>query len=381
VAVNRATIKGMRQPATRGSLGPPVVLVAINDASHYQREILIGLGAAAQQRGWCLESATELVGDGPPAAVMRSAAGVIAYAPTSDAHPARLRLGIPWVELGTALPDIGIDENAVGAQAVTHLAAAGYRRIAMLRGIDQQPGPRCAGVMAAARRVGLEMVDLGVGSGGPDDGQLGDWLVAQSLTEALGVICHNDLMAWRVAGICRQRGLALPGRIGLLGCDDDPLVTALCPLPLSSVAMPHRRLGGEAVELLAALMSGDKRPVSRVLAPSGVVARASTSVRAVADTQVAAACIWIAEHAAHPVGIDAIAAAVGSGRRSLERRFRAALGRSPLEQVHLARLAIAQEALRGGATVHQAAARAGWSVDALTAACRTWLGSTPAELT
>ena len=78
--------------------------------------------------------------------------------------------------------------------------------------------------------------------------------------------------------------------------------------------------------------------------------------------------------------IDAIAAAVGAGRRQLERRFRATLGRSPLDQIHLARLAIAQEQLQAGSSVAAAAAAANWSVDALADACRTWLGTTPSDL-
>ncbi len=354
---------------------PPVVLLAFAATVHFQREILIGLGLQAQQLSWRLEPAEA---GRPQRRAM--AAGIIAYSRTAAAHRALRRLGLPLVELGVGMTDLGIDEDAVGAQAVAHLAAAGYRRIAMLRGIDQHPGPRAAGVLAAAQRLRLPVDHLGIGIGGPDDQQVGDWLSQRSSAQALGVICHNDLMAWRIAGICRANHLALPGRIGLLGCDDDPLVAALCPVPLSSVAMPHRHLGGEALRLLADLLAGQQRPAPRLLPPGGVQARASTNAEAVADPLVASACAWIAAHATQPIGIDTIAAAVQSGRRSLERRFRAVLGRSPLDQLRLARLAIAQQALRRGATVAQAATDVGWSVDALTQACRTWLGTTPAAL-
>lgn len=359
----------------------PVVLVALGDEAHFQREILIGIGAAAQPLGWGLRPAAWMLGD--PAAARRplhGVSGIIAYCRTPQQHRAVASHGLPLVELGDGDADLGIDEDAVGTQAVAHLAAAGYRRIAMLRGHDQEQGLRWLGVRAASRRLGMPVVDFGVDLARHDEAAIGGWLARQARDGALGVVCHNDLMAWQAASACRSAGLALPGRIGLLGCDDDPLVAALSPLPLSSVAMPHRRMGGEAVRLLAGLMGGERRPAPALLPPSGVAARASTSAVAVEDPLVAAACAWIASHAASPLGIDAIADAIGAGRRQLERRFRSALGRSPLDQVHLARLGIAQQGLQAGASVAQAAGDAGWSVDALTAACRTWLGTTPAEL-
>ena len=51
------------------------------------------------------------------------------------------------------------------------------------------------------------------------------------------------------------------------------------------------------------------------------------------DAVLASALRYIRDHSGEPLGVDDIAGACGVSRSSLERRFRAALGRGPLAEL------------------------------------------------
>jgi LacI family transcriptional regulator len=81
------------------------------------------------------------------------------------------------------------------------------------------------------------------------------------------------------------------------------------------------------------MMNGAPSPGRIELPPLGVVTRQSTDPAAVADADLATALRFIREHRSERIGVDDIAAACGLSRSSLERRFRAALDRSPLAEL------------------------------------------------
>src|SRR5947207_2945535 len=93
------------------------------------------------------------------------------------------------------------------------------------------------------------------------------------------------------------------------------------------------RIGFEAARLLDDLLDGAPRPATPItIAPSGVVTRQSTDVTAVSDPDVLAALNFIREHADQPLRVEDVLEQVPLGRRTLERRFRVAMGRSILSE-------------------------------------------------
>jgi LacI family transcriptional regulator len=157
------------------------------------------------------------------------------------------------------------------------------------------------------------------------------WLASRPRPGA--VLAAHNALAHRLAGACRAAGLAVPGDIALLGVLNDEFLCTASQPPLSSVRCPLPAVGFEAARVLAGMMAGGPAAGQVEFAPLGVAVRQSTDPAAVADPEVGAALRFIRDHAAERIGVDQVAAASGLSRSTLERRFRAVLGRSPLAEL------------------------------------------------
>jgi len=87
-----------------------------------------------------------------------------------------------------------------------------------------------------------------------------------------------------------------------------------------------------------------KEPI--MIAPKGVIERESTNILATSDRIVAAALRYIWDHLQNDLSVDTIAGAVGLSASQLQRRFRAALGRSVVQEILRKRLDEARHLLR-----------------------------------
>jgi LacI family transcriptional regulator len=167
------------------------------------------------------------------------------------------------------------------------------------------------------------------------DKQVADWL--RTLPKPVAILCSNDVPARDLADVCRQLQLKVPQEVALLGVDNDELECGLTWPSLSSIELPA--LGYEAARLLDGLMRGKKPPAKAIfLPPIRVVTRQSTDMRAVDNPVVVAALDFIRANLVDEFTVDDIANGAGVGRRDLERKFRATLGRSVLDEVRTARV-------------------------------------------
>ena len=73
--------------------------------------------------------------------------------------------------------------------------------------------------------------------------------------------------------------------------------------------------------------------------PRGIVVRQSSDIVAIDDAAVAAALRFIREHACHGLDVAELIGRVGLSRTVLERRMRAAIGRTPGEEIVRVRFA------------------------------------------
>jgi LacI family transcriptional regulator len=125
----------------------------------------------------------------------------------------------------------------------------------------------------------------------------------------------------------------------VFGVDDDAVIGGLCDPPLSSVVPDPETIGFRASELLAEAMSRrTTTPSSEEIAPTGLVARGSTDVIALADPRLARAVQTIRMHACGPLVVTRVAHAAGMSRSVLERGFRQVLGISPQTLIRRTRL-------------------------------------------
>jgi LacI family transcriptional regulator len=158
------------------------------------------------------------------------------------------------------------------------------------------------------------------------------WL--RALPRPTGVMACNDTRGQQVLNACRELGIAVPEEIAVVGVDNDELLCDLSSPPLSSVAPDTEGIGYQAALLLDQMMDGQPPPAQKTfIEPRGVVARQSTDVLAIDDADVAAAVRIIREQACAGIDVTDIVAQVPLSRRSLERRFRKYLRRSPNEEI------------------------------------------------
>lgn len=259
------------------------------------------------------------------------------------------RLRIPLVVspyLRPRLPgciNIVTDHFAVGRMAARHLLELGFRHFGFCgyegmfwsqeRGAGFQSGLRQAGhhvEFFPARRGARE-------THAEEEARLTAWL--RSLPGPAGVFAALDMRAWQLAELCAAAGLEVPGRIGIVGVNNDELLCGLSPFPLSSVALSAERAGFEAARLLDDRIRGRESRRSRnvVVHPVHVQPRASTDLLEVGDAPLVKSLRFIRRQRERPVGVDDVAAAAGISRRALEKRFHAHFRRTVLSEIHRVR--------------------------------------------
>ena len=155
-----------------------------------------------------------------------------------------------------------------------------------------------------------------------------EWL--RSLPKPVAVFAINDYYASHVIQACHAAGLSIPGDVAVLGVDDDERFHSP-DTPLSSITMPVEKIGYEAAALLDRMLAGKVPPVRPVVIPgASVTLRTSTDIVAVGDVTVANAIRFIRQHINEPVNVESLLQSLGVPRRTLEMKFRKALGRTPL---------------------------------------------------
>jgi LacI family transcriptional regulator len=165
------------------------------------------------------------------------------------------------------------------------------------------------------------------------------WL--ESLPKPAGVLTWGIKRGVEAIDAAVRRGLRVPDDVAVLAGDDDDLLCRAVRPTLSGIIVPAEQIGHDAAQMLDQLMKRERLMERTVtLPPTGVAARNSTDVLAMDDVDVVAAVRFIRYHAHRPLRIDDVAHAVATSRRSLERRFQKAMGRTlgeEIARVHLDR--------------------------------------------
>ena len=198
----------------------------------------------------------------------------------------------------------------------------------------------------------------------------------------MGVFACNDAWGAQLTEACRHLRISIPDDVAVIGVDNDDLLCELSRPSLSSVALPAEAIGRASAVLLERQLQGRRPPKSpSLLPPLAVVARQSSDLVAIDDPAVAEVVRAIRQSAGR-LSAKSVLRGQTLSRRTLERRFRASLGRGIGQEVRRIQLLRAQELLATTDwTIEQIAHAAGFS-DGRHAAVvfRQVLGTTPSRI-
>lgn len=291
--------------------------------------------------------------------------GIVATIHTLAEEQRFTELGIPVVNVSNSIlrpriPVVTQDDVAVGRLAAAHLQACGCRAF----GFWGQTGASYSDERLHGFRQGLAPgAKLAVHSaaGQPDrdlHARMRNWL--GRLPRPLGLFAVLDTHALALMRAARELGWRVPEDVAMLGAGDEDFWVEFETVPLSSIRLPARRIGHEAAALLHRLMKAgttasftcgagaDRRARRKLLPGAEIVARRSTDLIYADDQAVTRAVRFIREHAENNPYITDVARAAGVSRTALQTRFRAALGRTVLQEIQRVRVDRAQRLLTAG---------------------------------
>jgi LacI family transcriptional regulator len=359
------------------------ILLGIPTDTEFGRGVIQGIARFAATTNWILGTAPlngDLSDDVDTSRwSVEDRGGVIALIESRKQAAAFKAMDVPCVSISSALDDhdlpyVSCDEKMIGGIGASHFLERQMRHFGFvgLHGrIDSEV--RRAGFSERLAVDGITKVSYHEAPEkfDPDSfKKLGEWI--DSLTQPAGIFALNDA--------CRARSIRVPSAVAVLGCGNDPVICGLSTPSLSSVALPAERVGFDAADLLSAVIN-HKKPLEkhRTIPVSSVVPRESTDNVSVRDPDVASALRFILAHAGEWIGVRELLLALPVQRRSLERKFRKVLGRSPLEEIRRVRVDLAKQLLSNtDLPMPMVARRSGFSeAKQLSQVFRALVGTTP----
>jgi LacI family transcriptional regulator len=342
----------------------PKIALLVETSRGFGREMLRGIARYAQLHGpWSFHITAGDYDHEVPKMKQWGGAGIIARIPNDRVARAILAANLPTIALGltdeqmkaesplSAFSELSSDANEVARIAADHLLERRFRHFAYV-GLEDRAWStrREVAFRGHLAQHGFEP-HVYYQPKRPQDrlwereqAILAEWI--RQLPKPIGLFACNDDRGREVLEACRLAEQRVPEDVAVLGVDDDEVFCALANPPLSSVALNAETAGYRAAELLDGMIHGRIKKPRRILVEAlCVVTRRSTDVVAVEDQDVAAALQFIHREQGRNISVDSVVDEVAVSRRNLEKRFRATIGRTILEEIQTTRLERAKRLL------------------------------------
>ena len=337
----------------------PHVALLVETSRTYGRELLQGINQYVTEHGpWSLlVESRSLESPPPPWLPHWKGHGIFTRSGSKEMVKAVRRARLPTVELRATqlkhpFPFVGVDNRSLGKTVAEHFLARGFRHFGVYELVTEQYfQQRCENFVQTVAQHGYEAARYRCPNRREQpteweraQRELAEWL--HRLPKPVGVMACTDQLGFWLLDTCRRCGALVPEEVAVVGVENDASLCSMASTPLSSVALNGRAIGYRAAELLDHLMRGGKPPKKPVLVePSGVVTRLSSDTVAVDDPEIAAALLYMREHAAEGISVSDVLRGVAISRSSLERGLRKLLGRSPNQELLRLKLQRAEEML------------------------------------
>ncbi len=324
----------------------PRILLLIETSRVYGRQLVEGIGRYSREHGpWSFHFEERGVHELSLRALSKlKVDGVISRIRDPSAARKLQATGLPFVELHgnpkTCKTHVTVDEDAVARMAAEHLLDRGLKNLGFFsRRNEWWLQIRRAAFVEHLRRLGYPCTSYAApvrlqknNDESARHSDLVKWLNA--LPKPAGILCATDMEALTLLETCRKAGIAIPDQVAILGVDNDSVICSVAWPRLSSIDLDARRVGYESAALLARIMDSGTTPNTTILVPpKEVVIRESTDVLAIADAQVVQAARLIRQFACKGIDVSHVADHILMCRRTLERRFKACVGRTLKEEI------------------------------------------------
>lgn len=262
-------------------------------------------------------------------------------------------IAITCLKIPKGLSYITSDSFNVGRVIAEHFLEHGFRNFAYYSPSDIfWSRPRKEGFCQRLQEAGYS-ADVynckAVGKSIPDWQQIGqtwikgtegilNWL--KSLPKPVGLMVCDDGIGYDLIEIAGEAGIRIPEEVAVIGVDNDEVLCNSAEPPLSSVETNFEQAGYEAAELLNAVMTGQEVMPSRPILGrvARVVVRQSSNVLAINDSQTAAALHFIHKHFNSPIQVSDVVETTHLSRRALEKKFKALMKRTILDEIMRVRI-------------------------------------------
>jgi LacI family transcriptional regulator len=334
----------------------PQIAVFIEDDANYNLSILLGtLDFCRGRQRWDYLSALrrEVTLDEMKAG--RTIDGIIAqlgFFPEADEIARQLHIPIVDVTrspVARTCSQVLPDDVAVGRIAAEYFAERGFKRFGFVGFPEVYSRLRQKGFEMVVAKSGGTIASLiqGHGWAETDDQRLAEmrrWL--RAIPKPLALMVATDVRARDVLLECRKLGIGVPEEISIISVDDDESICQLATPPLSSIRLDGHRAGYQTAALLDRMMRGEMAPLQSIpIPPLPIRHRRSSDAFAIADEEVSAALRFVWENADRDISVADVAEAVSISRRSLQVRFRSALGRTVQSEIWRSHIDRAKEML------------------------------------
>jgi len=365
------------------------------------RRVITGITAAVEQRGW----AVTFLGYDPgifqvSADLLHTSADTIDGAIVGDTASGRLLADaeVPVVVLGdhpaadAGYHLVGSDVAAMGRAAADHLLDRQLRSLAVFANAASHAYADRRKTHGFEKRATEARVPCSVLLRGPRTLRANYWRLEDQVADLgefmlrrprpLGLMATDPTHSLRALAACREHGLRVPDDVAVICAHEEDVLFENVRPSLTGMLEDQPGIGRTAVEVLERVFGGQPTPRVHRLPPVAVNARQSTDVLAVDDDEVRAAVRYIWGHVAAGVAVEDVLDHVVTSRSTLRRKFLAALGRNPGEEIRRSRVETARRLLTTTDTpLPQVAAASGFRVaSVLSREVRRATGQSPSEL-
>lgn len=188
---------------------------------------------------------------------------------------------------------------------------------------------------------------------------LARWL--SRLPKPCAVMAVNDLMGYRVSMAAHIAKLRIPDDIAVMGVDNEEVYCELSQPRLTSITCDCERIGMEAANLLAQLLDKGDPLRWMVIPPLGIDEKESTDIILGQDPMIRDVKNFIRANVGRGINVADVAAAFPVSRRTLEKRFREAEGRTMHDELLGVRLDRARSLLKAGKSVNESCFASGFA--------------------